>query len=759
MAKESPLTKLQQQALLHNDRQAAFGDLKAHSATEMQRGIATEEGAIQRIIRAKVEGTRKGDPADLPALEAIRYYYKELAAAYYESTSNDTDKLQLIIKPTVEESLDNLLDNVAIADIEKHPLRSIGQKALNNIKKKLTLSGRVSSKANRFFASGGGALLAGAATRSPLIALAVYAHQKYQEHQEAKKNPWDIENNLLNKAVERQQLPGGIRGETSTPVADASIGPQFEEMDQDGLIEVGGALRPSLSNSDDDAWAYASQEDNPNARRDSNGSIIPLTSRVSGGSMGGSVDVSGIITILSRHTGILNGISSDTHALLSLARRTADLSAASTEESLLEDSPRSSLFKKSKTQSPKLSGFASIIDRIKDAAISFGPLLLGAIAAAGPALASVMSVAGPALAAAFAGWAGWKIGQFIDDKLGVSKKVGEVTESVTESVLNPDGSGRSANDLEETRKKIALASAKKFAMQQRHQLDPKIDASGLDKPTTRPITQTSIPPTTISTPEVQSFPKPPTTTPILPQVNEIPIYYESYAKEVARHESGGQKDDGYGAVNSLGYVGKYQMGAMALKDSKLVKMSAPNDSKYLQNDQNWLLPGGRQAFLANHELQEETMRNYTQRNYKALVALKVISPTDPPSVIAGKLGAAHLVGPRGVAKGAVGDAYGMKSVTYEKYMSASQTPNTAQFTKQPPTLPKVATNISDTSAPGRSAITKSLSVNVGASSNHPNGNVMVMNNTNNSTQTSRNGNRTVGIPAPVDNNPIISGRT
>jgi hypothetical protein len=150
----------------------------------------------------------------------------------------------------------------------------------------------------------------------------------------------------------------------------------------------------------------------------------------------------------------------------------------------------------------------------------------------------------------------------------------------------------------------------------------------------------------------------------------LPIDYNSYVQKIGEKESGGN----YEAVNTLGYLGKYQFGAMALQDMGLVKKGT--SLKGLNNPSNWNIEGGKQAFLSNAQLQEDTMLRYTKQNFKTLNRIGVINKDSSPQEVAGYLAASHLLGPGGareLSKGNVGaDAYGTSSATYFKVGSATQ---------------------------------------------------------------------------------------
>lgn len=156
----------------------------------------------------------------------------------------------------------------------------------------------------------------------------------------------------------------------------------------------------------------------------------------------------------------------------------------------------------------------------------------------------------------------------------------------------------------------------------------------------------------------------------IPSVTGLPIDYKSYAQKIGEKESNGN----YKAVNTLGYLGKYQFGAMALQDMGLVKKGTT--LKGLDNTSNWNIEGGKQAFLNNPQLQEDTMARYTKQNFNTLNRIGVVNKNSSPQEVAGYLAASHLLGPGGardLSKGKVSaDAYGTSSASYFKVGSATQ---------------------------------------------------------------------------------------
>lgn len=141
----------------------------------------------------------------------------------------------------------------------------------------------------------------------------------------------------------------------------------------------------------------------------------------------------------------------------------------------------------------------------------------------------------------------------------------------------------------------------------------------------------------------------------------------SYFTQIARSES----SNNYSAVNSIGYLGKYQFGYLALIDAGLVKPSVTSNSQ-LDLPDNWISKkcSSKQNFLTNESLQEDVMYSYTQRNYNALVKNGVINleNKNDSQEVAGWLATSHLLGAGGAKKVANGepgaDAFGTSGTDY-----------------------------------------------------------------------------------------------
>ena len=121
---------------------------------------------------------------------------------------------------------------------------------------------------------------------------------------------------------------------------------------------------------------------------------------------------------------------------------------------------------------------------------------------------------------------------------------------------------------------------------------------------------------------------------------------EEWLEELAKRESSGR----YDIVNSAGYLGKYQMGEMALADSGYYQKSS---GKY-NNDWSGSFTGkdnvySKENFLTNHDAQENAIRNFKKKQWGYLQnngSSKAIGTTinGIPITESGLLSGAHLVG-------------------------------------------------------------------------------------------------------------------
>ena len=157
----------------------------------------------------------------------------------------------------------------------------------------------------------------------------------------------------------------------------------------------------------------------------------------------------------------------------------------------------------------------------------------------------------------------------------------------------------------------------------------------------------------------------------------------AYFAQIGKSESNGN----YGAVNSIGYVGKYQFGYLALIDGGYVKKSVRSNAQ-LNNPNSWTGKDGISSlddWLSNEAVQEEAMCAYTKRNYNTMCKIGAVSSDQSPEDVAGMLAVAHLLGPGGAKNFRNGqggsDAFGTTGAAYfqkGRYSVASLAPKVTE---------------------------------------------------------------------------------
>lgn len=132
-----------------------------------------------------------------------------------------------------------------------------------------------------------------------------------------------------------------------------------------------------------------------------------------------------------------------------------------------------------------------------------------------------------------------------------------------------------------------------------------------------------------------------------------------------RRESGGN----YKAQNSLGFLGGYQFGAPALESVGYLKKGAGRlGNKALNNPSNWTIPGGKEAYLANKQLQDRAFLQLAKLHENQLRRMGHINDKTDKKTVNAMIAAAHLSGPGGVKALLKGknrkDAYGTGAKEY-----------------------------------------------------------------------------------------------
>lgn len=127
-----------------------------------------------------------------------------------------------------------------------------------------------------------------------------------------------------------------------------------------------------------------------------------------------------------------------------------------------------------------------------------------------------------------------------------------------------------------------------------------------------------------------------------------------------------ESSNNYAAENRLGYVGKYQFGADRLADLGIMKKrpSGVSQKDFMNDDSNWLIKGGKQAFLNDKNLQEKIMDKHIDALAKSIDKDNTLSTDE----VFGRVAASHLKGIGGMNQLLRGvdnkDANGVKASEY-----------------------------------------------------------------------------------------------
>lgn len=172
----------------------------------------------------------------------------------------------------------------------------------------------------------------------------------------------------------------------------------------------------------------------------------------------------------------------------------------------------------------------------------------------------------------------------------------------------------------------------------------------------------------------------------------------------AATESGGGKLD---AMNSAGYIGRYQAGAGWLAEAGLINGGAAAVKAAMKADGHtseykWGLSGGMTRFLKNREnwaggmsyekymgsadAQDAAFKANSDKSYQSLLRKGVITPKMSQDEIAGILKARHIAGEGGAASAARGeagpaDANGTTALKYKGDLAAGN-PFTKEFSRE-----------------------------------------------------------------------------
>lgn len=141
-----------------------------------------------------------------------------------------------------------------------------------------------------------------------------------------------------------------------------------------------------------------------------------------------------------------------------------------------------------------------------------------------------------------------------------------------------------------------------------------------------------------------------------------PFDFDAYRHAIGIHESGGD----YGTVNSIGYLGKYQMGAAAMVELGYLRRDVFDrygDNRAFRDPSAWIAPWTRDRFLADGPEQERAMVRLTALNRASLERNGVLGPRSSAAKQAAWLAIAHGIGATGARRyyqtgAASPDAYG-----------------------------------------------------------------------------------------------------
>jgi hypothetical protein len=117
----------------------------------------------------------------------------------------------------------------------------------------------------------------------------------------------------------------------------------------------------------------------------------------------------------------------------------------------------------------------------------------------------------------------------------------------------------------------------------------------------------------------------------------------AYTAQIGYTEGNGS----YAGYDNNGSQGKYKLDSQTLQDLGYVRVGTPQTQEALNNPANWTGRNGigsPQDFYASPATQEQTMYDYTARNYKQLQVNGIITQDTPADKVAGLLSAAHIAG-------------------------------------------------------------------------------------------------------------------
>jgi len=764
-------------------RLEAFGDLTDNAALELQRKIAGDE----LLLRTEIQNPKT--PAYIK--ERLSYYYKEVAGYYYQSKSTDIEHMADVIRLLQELQEDIVKDTELNKTLHRMPLMNIIDKTVANIEHTISIGARIGRTVKKVLGLPVGGLLAGAATRSPLIGLAVTALEMASSRGTRGKTTFHKEQQLNEKALERANL--------AKPAGDNSFTP-LQPAETEAL---GGS---SSSDGSTNPYEQADAELNAelNAHAASGAYTPPYTLKSEVGS-------NAAVAILSKHTNLLAGTYENTKILVDAATNKLDEEEAASEKSssLIGPMTPTAAAVKPSGAGGIMGIIGGLFGKLQGFIAGVGPMLMGAIGGIIPLIAGALpglAMAATATVGAGIGWllgkafneteAGKKVGDFLtkifgkfmsvdeDKNAGATERNNKIeAENVKKNngktfqqfMKENPGSSRAEylKGTEGRAKTAAIAtsgSAQTATISSPVSGEANVSTSVTSAPTAS-ATSGSAQTDTISSPvsgeanvstSVTSAPTASASSPSAIAVSvdtskvrnvpgELPIDYNAYTAAIGNRES----SNNYRAENTLGYIGKYQFGLGALEDVGLLKPGASKKGKIKDvtaDPSNWTIAGGKEAFFNSPEIQEKAMVAYTKLKYKTLLQIKAIDKTTEPAKVAGMLAASHLLGPGAAVKDLnKKDAYGSSGKSYFALGSAAQAAaptRTASISGN-----AGASIVADQSQSGRQDVTSNIANAPALAAGG--GPVIVTNNQNNSVVGGFGGISKAPLLSPTDSSPTL----
>lgn len=738
---------------LNDARVAAFGSVPDAQTIPL---FAKQERREKWIINGVSKAARDIEGVPYEYISTLILFYQQAYEIYYQAGAfSQMTPTQLTAKYTILNTIGRDIGKYTAAkDFPKNwglrdafkEIVGLTLEVKTMILDSQKLSSRIKSTVGKVL--GGpvmAGVLAGAASRNPLIGLAVAAYQKNKEGKSGDTFFHGVAEVTSKEAERAQAMESG-----GAPVSRSRASVAGDQSSTPSIHNTEPLTQDEVFARDDAELTRHAASGAPTPTTTPKNTASPINNVASYGPGRGSDTT--LATILNKHTGLLTGTLSNTRKLVELAEKNTLAQEETAEESGNITASASQVASDDKTPKKGIFGMLSTMMGSFSKLSSIGTIISGAIAGAGPVFAAL---AAPVLASVLAVKLGLKIRDLANDITNANEGLGKAegargrADRITQ--VNKARAKRGLAPFQGSEKELYTAAAlgesstpapSKPAPSSPAPAAPAASASQAPAAATPAptATQSTAAPTT-PTATATAIPSVPT--------GGLPLDYDSYAATIGKRESSNR----YDAVNTIGYLGKYQLGSMALEDVGMLKKGASKKgsiSKVTNDPNNWTIPGGKEAFLKNGPLQEAIMKKYTLMNYKTLVRIKALDKTSAPEKVAGLLAASHLLGPGDATKQlSKTDAYGSSGSSYFALGQASQS---AASTRVASSTGGGTSPAGDSARAPRASMTAALSAPPVAASPGVTP-VVVVNNKN--TQVAAGGGGQAPMQAPVDNSPVI----